>query len=75
LQVFFKAGWVYTVVSCTIGVVVAYLQGYESIILGLLALFYAMVILLVVTIYRWELHLPIKVVEKPDLSLFSRSKT
>ena len=70
LQVFFKAGWVYTVVSCATGVVVAYLQGYESIILAILSLFYAMLILLVVTIYRWELHLPIRVVEKPDYRLF-----
>jgi len=68
--VFLKANWVYTVVSCTIGVLVAYLQGHESIILGIWALFYAMVILLVIKIYRWELHLPIKVVEKPDYRLF-----
>jgi O-antigen/teichoic acid export membrane protein len=70
LQVFLKANWVYTVVSLTIGVVVAYLQGHESIILGIWALFYGMVILLVIKIYRWELHLPIKVVEKPDYRLF-----
>ena len=72
LQVFFKAGWVYTVVSYTIGVVVAYLRGNESIILGIWALVYGTVILGVITIYRWELHLPIKVVEKPDLSLFPK---
>lgn len=72
LQVFFKAGWVYTVVSCTIGVVVAYFQGHESIILAIWALFYAMVILGSIMIYRWELHLPIKVVERPDLSLFPK---
>ncbi len=66
LQVFLKANWVYTVVSLTIGVVVAYLQGHESIILGMWALFYGMVILLVIKIYRWQLHLPIRIVEVPD---------
>lgn len=72
LKVLFKAGWVYTVVSCTIGVVLAYLQGLESIILGICGLFYGLVVLGVITTYRWELHLPIKVVEKPDLSLFPK---
>lgn len=72
LKVLYKAGWMYTVVSLTIGVVLAYLQGEESIILGLCALFYGAVILGVITTYRWELHFPIKVVEKPDLSLFPK---
>ena len=70
LHVLIKANWVYTVISLTIGVVVAYLQGLESIILVILALGYGMVILALIKIYRWELHLPIKVVEKPDYRLF-----
>lgn len=70
LQVFHKANWVYAVVSLTIGVVVAYLQGHESIILGIWALVYGTVIIAVIKIYRWELHLPIRVVEKPDYRLF-----
>jgi hypothetical protein len=72
LKVFYKANWVYPAASYTIGVVLAYLQGLESIILGICALFYGTVILGVITTYRWELHLPIKVVEKPDLSLFPK---
>jgi hypothetical protein len=72
LQVLLKANWAYPVVSYTIGVVVAYLQGYESIILGILALFYGTVIFGSITIYRWALHLPIKVVEKPDYRLFPK---
>lgn len=72
LHVCLKANWAYTVVSLTVGVVIAYLQGHESIILALWALFYGMVILVAIKIYRWELHLPIKVVKKPDLSLFPR---
>ena len=70
LQVFLKANWVYAAVSLTLGVVVAYLQGQESIILAILALFYGVVILGAITIYRWELHLPIKIVEKTDHRLF-----
>lgn len=66
LQVFLKANWAYTVVSFTIGVVIAYLQGRESIILGMWALVYGTVILALIKIYRWDLHLPIKIVEKPD---------
>ncbi len=70
LQVFLKVGWAYTVVSLAAGVVIAYLQGHESIILAIWALFYGVVILCAITIYRWELHLPIKVVEKTDYRLF-----
>ncbi len=66
LQVFLKANWVYPVVSYTIGVVVAYLQGYESIILGISALFYGTVIFGSIAIYRWEFHLPIRIAEVPD---------
>lgn len=65
-----KANWVYTVVSLTVGGLVAYLQGRESIILALWALFYGMMILLLIKFYRWELHLPVKVVEKPDYGMF-----
>lgn len=72
LKVFLKANWVYTVLSCSLGLVVAYFQGYESIVCAFWALFYAMVILLAIKFYRWELHLPIKIVEKPDLSLFPK---
>ena len=70
LQVLIKANWAYTLVSLTAGVAIAYLRGNESIILAIWALFYGMVILAAIKIYRWELHLPIKVVEKPDYRLF-----
>lgn len=70
LQVLLRANWVYPLVSYTVGIVVAYLQGHESIILGIWALFYGTVIFGSITVYRWELHLPIKVVEKPDYRLF-----
>jgi hypothetical protein len=70
LQVLFKAGWIYTAVSFGLGVAVAYLQGLQSIILGICALFYGVVILGAITTYRWELHLPIKIVEKPDQGMF-----
>ena len=66
LHVFLKAGWLYAAASYTIGVVIAYLQGHESIILGVWGLVYGTVILALITFNRWELHLPIKVVEKPD---------
>ena len=70
LKVFLKANWVYAAVSLTLGILVAYLQGQESIIFGILALVYGTVIIAVIKIYRWELHLPVKVVEKPDYRLF-----
>lgn len=70
LQVFLKSNWAHTVVSLAIGVLVAYLQGLESIIFGICALFYGMVILLAIKFYRWQLHLPIKIVEKPDQGMF-----
>jgi hypothetical protein len=70
LRVLIKANWAYTVVSFTIGVAIAYLQGRESIILAIWALVYGTVILALTKIYRWDLHLPIKVIEKPDYRLF-----
>ena len=70
LRVFLKSNWAYTVISYSIAVFIAYLQGHKSIILGMWALFYGVVILGAIKIYRWELHLPIKVVEKPDYRLF-----
>ena len=70
LRVLLKAGWAYTLVSLTAGVAIAYLRGNESIILAIMALFYGVVILGAIKIYRWELHLPIKIVKKPDYRLF-----
>jgi hypothetical protein len=70
LQVLIRANWVYTVASFTIGVLVAYFQGLESIILGMLALVYGTVILASIKFYRWELHLPIKIAEKNNYRLF-----
>lgn len=70
LRVVLKANWAYTVVSLAAGVVIAYLRGNESIILAMWAMVYGVVILGAIKIYRWELHLPIKVVEKPDYRLF-----
>ena len=74
LQIFLKANWAYTVASLTIGVVVAYLRGHESIVLGIWALFYGMVVLLLIKVYRWELHLPIKIVEVPNCSFWPTTK-
>lgn len=70
LQVLIKANWVYTVVSLSAGVAIAYLRGNESIILAIWAMIYGVVILGAIKIYRWELHLPIKIVQKPDYRLF-----
>ena len=70
LRVFLKANWAYTVVSLAAGVVIAYLRDNESIILAIWAMVYGVVILGAIKIYRWELHLPIEVVEKPDYRLF-----
>lgn len=47
-------------------------RNHESIILGIAALVYETVILASIKIYRWELHLPIKVAEKPDYRLFPK---
>ncbi len=69
-MVFLKANWVYTVASLIIGGVAAYVQGHESIILAFWALLYGTVILGSIKIYRWNLHLPIKVAAKPDYRLF-----
>ena len=71
LQVLIKANGVYAVVSLTIGTLVAYLQGHESIIFGLSVLVYGTVILALIKIYRWELHLPIRIVEIPDCRMWS----
>lgn len=70
LQVLIKANWAYTVVSLIAGVAIAYLRGNESIILAIWAMVYGVVILGAIKIYRWELHLPIKIVQKPDYRLF-----
>jgi len=70
LQVLIKANWVYTVVSLTAGVAIAHLRGNESIILAIWAMVYGVVLLGAIKIYRWELHLPIKIVKKPDYRLF-----
>ena len=70
LQVLLKANWAYTVVSLTAGIAIAYFRGNESIILAIWAMVYGVVILGAIKIYRWDLHLPIRIVEKPDYRLF-----
>ena len=69
LQVFLKANWVYPVVSYTIGVVSITFKATRALFWSG-ALFYGTVIFGSITVYRWVLHLPIKVVEKPDYRLF-----
>jgi hypothetical protein len=72
LQVLIKANWIYAVLSLTAASGIAKVQGYQSIVFAFWVLIYATIILFLIKFYRWELHLPIKVVEKPDYRLFPK---
>jgi hypothetical protein len=71
LQVLIKGNWVYGVLSVAIASVIAHLQGYESIVFAFWVLIYATIVLAIIKIYRWELHLPIKIAEVPNYQLQS----
>jgi|ERR1019366_3356887 hypothetical protein len=71
LQVLIKAEWTYTVLSFAVALVIGCFQRYESIVFGFWVLIYAAIILLIIKIYRWELHLPIKIAEVPNYQLQS----
>ena len=71
LQVLIKAEWAYTVLSFAVALVIGCFQRYESIVFGFWVLIYAAITLLIIKIYRWELHLPIKIVEVPNYQLQS----
>jgi hypothetical protein len=66
LQVLIRWQWIYLVLSAAVGAMIAYAQGYASIVLAFWALIYTAVILFIIMFYRWELHLPIKIIELPD---------
>ena len=70
LQVVIKANWIYAVLSLGLAWVIASSRGYESIVLAFWALIYGTVILAVIMFYRWELHLPIRILEVPDCQLW-----
>jgi hypothetical protein len=66
LQVLIKANWIYAILAVTIASVLARLQGYDSIIFAFWVLIYATGILFLIKFYRWEFHLPIKIVTVPN---------
>ena len=72
LQVLIKANWVYAVFSVAAASLIASLQGYGSIVFAFWVLIYGTIILGLIKFYRWELHLPIKIVAVPDCSLGGR---
>jgi hypothetical protein len=71
LQVVIKAEWTYTILSLVLALAVAGIQGHESIGLGFWVLIYAMIILFIIKFYRWELHLPMKILEVPNYQMWS----
>lgn len=70
LQVLIKANWIYMVLSIAIACAIAGIQGYKSIVFVFWVLIYGTVILFIIKFYRWELHLPIKVIAVPDCELW-----
>ncbi len=52
---------------------IAGFQGYKSIVLAFWVLIYGVIILFFVMFYRWELHLPIKIIAVPDCRLWPPS--
>ena len=74
LQVLLKGNWIYGVLSFAVAALIAHLQGYQSIIFAFWVLIYATIILFFIKFYRWELHLPIRIVPVPDCRLW-RSDT
>lgn len=72
LQVIIKVEWLYTILSFALAWVIASHQGYQSIVFAFWVLIYAAIILFMIKFYRWELHLPIKIVAVPDCQLWSR---
>jgi hypothetical protein len=72
LQVLIKANWVYAVLSIAVASLIASLQGYGSIVFAFWVLIYGTIILFLIKFYRWELHLPIKIVAVPDCQLWPR---
>jgi len=69
LQVLIRANWVYAVLSVAVASVIASVQGYQSIVFAFWVLIYATIILFLIKFYRWELHLPIRIMEVPDCQL------
>ena len=72
LQVVIKAEWIYTILSFALALIIATLQGYESIIFAFWVLVYGTIILFLIKFYRWELHLPIRIIAMPDSQLWPR---
>ena len=70
LQVLIRANWVYAIVSVAIAALVARLQGYDSVSFALWVLIYGTAVLFVIKFYRWELHLPVKIVTVPNSRLW-----
>jgi uncharacterized protein (DUF983 family) len=72
LQVLIKANWVYAVLSVAVASIIAGLQGYESIVFAFWVLIYGTIVLFLIKFYRWELHLPIKIVAVPNCQLWPK---
>jgi len=72
LRALIKANWVYAVLAVAVASLIAYLQGYQSIIFAFWALIYGVVILALIKFFRWELHLPITIVAVLESSVVPR---
>jgi hypothetical protein len=72
LQVIIKANWVYAVHSLAIASIVARLQGHDNVVFAFRVLIYGTAILFVIKFYRWELHLPVKIMTVPDARRWPR---
>jgi hypothetical protein len=70
--VLIKANWVYAVLSVAVASIIAGLQGYESIVFAFWVLIYGTIVLFLIKFYRWELHLPIKIVAVPNCQLWPK---
>jgi hypothetical protein len=70
LQVSLKGNWMYTALSVALASVTASLQNYASIAFGFWVLIYSAIILFLIKFYRWELHLPIRLIAVPDYRLW-----